>query len=213
MSTTNGDNKKMYGDVIKNEFPKLIEIFEGCLDFNHWGFKLTHTGILPQYLPYIIYESERCKIRFSWRQDRSYEESMISISYGRSHAPLDQNFMIWNGQKCWCWHRVERILNFLDGLSPTDTNNRELIMPQSINDFYQSNKDRGWIQPEFSARSEAFLWNRYGQRLFDLFDLHRPDLWNEYIKFLKDYYTNRGEQNKLKRIPPSPVNPPLYKVC
>lgn len=203
----------MYGDVIENEFPKLIEILEGCLDFKYWGFKLTHSGIFPQYLPYIIYESEQCKIRFRWEQDRSYEQPLIYINYSRSHAPLDQNLMIWNGQKCWCWHRVERILNFLDGLSPFDTNNREFIVPQAIKDFYQSNKDKGWSQPEFKARSEAFLWDGYGQRLFNLFDLHRPDLWNGYTNFLKEYYTHQDEKNKLKGIPPSPIDPSLYEIC
>jgi hypothetical protein len=213
MNKTNNDNKKRYEDVIRNEFPKLIEIFESCLDFKHWGFELTHTGVFPQYLPYIIYRSKQCKIRFRWEQDRPYEESLIYVHYGRSHAPIDQNFMVWNEEKFYCWHRVETVINFLDGLSPSDINNREFIVPQAVKDFYQSNKDKGLSRPEFTARSQAFLWNRYGQRLFDLFDLRRPDLWNEYINFLKDYHTNRDEQNKLKGIPTSSVNPPLYKVC
>ena len=34
---------------------------------------------------------------------------------------------------------------------------------------------------------QAMIWEHYEQRFFELFDLRRPDLWDDYIGFLKEY--------------------------
>src|SRR5215207_7271631 len=114
MNMTNQDNKARYSDVITNEFPKLITMFNKHLDFGRWGFKLAHSGLFPQYLPYIIYESDQWKLRFMWDQDRPYESPNLIVEYGRLHAPVDQSFMLWNGEKCRCWHHIGMVVNFLD---------------------------------------------------------------------------------------------------
>jgi len=212
MNPTNEVNKKRYSRVISDEFPKLIEMFNKHLDFKHWGFELIHSGVFPQYLPYIVYLSNQCQIRFRWEQDRPYESPAISVSYGRLHAPIDQYIMAWNEVQCYCWHEIGKALNFLDGLSPSDTTNREFRLPHIMREFSQSSLAPGPEQ-EYLIKMHSYIWAHYGQRLFDLFDLRRPDLWNEYRSFLKQYYIHRDEHNKLKGISPSPAIPPLYNVC
>jgi hypothetical protein len=212
MIAANNENKKIYENIIQNEFPKLIQMFERYLDFNRWGFKLTHSGIFPQYLPRIIYQSNQCKIMFRWEQDRSYELPVLYVSYGRLHAPVDQHTMLWNGEECRCWHLLGKELNFLDGLSPADVSSSEFRVPRTMREFDQTSMARG-LQHEPIVRMHAYIWDYYGQRLFDLFDLRRPDLWEEYRSFLKQYYEHRDEQKKLMGKPPSHITPPLYNVC
>jgi hypothetical protein len=204
--------KRKSPDVVKNEFPKLIQMIESSIDFKRWGFELTHAGVFPQYLPYIVYQSYQCKIRIRWEQDRPYESPKLYMNYARLHAPIDEYLMLWNGEKCYCWHQIGKVLNFLDGLSPSDTSNGEFMLPLKMKIFSEKNKSLARDQ-EYIIKLNAYIWDGYGQRLFDVFDLHQPDLWSKYMNFLKEYYTHRDEQNKLKGIPPSPVNPPLYKVC
>jgi hypothetical protein len=209
MSSTSEANKKRYEAVIKTEFPKIVKVLENCLDFKRWGFKRTHMGLFPQYLPLIVYESAQCKLKIVWEQDRPYEQPAILILYGRTHALLDQDTMMWNGEKCYCWHMIHTVIDFLDGLSPADRK----IVPPAMTDFSEANREKGWSQPEFWAKSHAFLWERYGQRIFDLFDLSRPDLWNKYADDIKAHHLYRDEQTKLKGHVVIPFNPPLHKVC
>lgn len=212
MSQLNDNNKKLYEEIIRNEFPKLIQMFERYLDFDHWGFKLTHSGVFPQYLPRIIYQSNQCKIMFRWEQDRSYESAVLYMSYGRLHAPVDQHTMIWNGEECRCWHQLRKELNFLDGLSPADVSNNEFKVPRIIEEFGKSNPPR-LLGQEYIVRMNAYIWDHYGQRLFDLFDLQHPELWDEYRNFLKQYYIHRNKQRKQKGKSPSRTARPLYNVC
>jgi hypothetical protein len=49
------------------------------------------------------------------------------------------------------------------------------------------------------------IWQYYGKRLFELFDLRQPDLWQEYREFLKEVYDIKGRNPAIK--------PPMDKVC
>jgi hypothetical protein len=213
MNQVSDNNKKQHEDFIQNEFPVLIEMLNKHLDFKRWGFKLTHTGILSQYMPYIVYQSNQCQIRIRWDPDRPYVSPKLDMTYGRLHAPTDQYFMSWNGEECYCWHEIGKILNFLDGLSPSDTSNREFMVPRKMKSFYEKNKSLARDQHEYIIKLHAYIWDSYGQRFFDVFDLHHLDLWNQYIDFLKEYYVNLDKQSKFKGIPPSANKPPLYKIC
>jgi hypothetical protein len=206
-------SQSIYDDVVKTKFPPLIQMLESRLDFKRWGFEFIYAGVLPQFPPCIFYRSEQCQVRFRWEHDRPYEEPLIYISYGRLHAPLDQTTMLCNGERCHCWHSIELVLNFLDGLAPTDTHNREFIVPRIMKVFRDSNKGKGWNHREFTVRNHAHIWEHYGQRIFDLFDLRYPVLWKKYSGFLHEYYTQWNEQSKLKGITPIPIDPPLSKVC
>jgi hypothetical protein len=202
-----------YEEIVKKEFPLLIQTLERHLDFNLWGFKIVHSGMLSQNPPYIIYQSEQCLIRFSWRQDRPYVEPAIYCTYGRLHAPFDEDAMVWNRRKYYCWHALNGILNFLDGLSPTEISISGYVAPRALRGFYESNKGNIGSLGEYTAKLQASIWNHYGKQFFDLLDLRRPDLWERYSIFLKKYHEHSDEQAKLEGHRPFIPEPPLYMVC
>jgi len=74
--------------------------------------------------------------------------------------------------------------------------------------FEQSKMELGleWQQPEWLTRIHSSIWEHYGERLFELFDIRHPELWEKYIDFLKEY-------DRLNNFPPVPIYPPEYKVC
>jgi hypothetical protein len=42
------------------------------------------------------------------------------------------------------------------------------------------------------SSKHSILWAHYNGKLFELFDLRRPDLWEAYREFLKEYYALLG---------------------
>jgi hypothetical protein len=58
------------------------------------------------------------------------------------------------------------------------------------------------------------IWKYYGRRLFELFDLRQPDLWNRYVKYLMEYYRLQDENFRSRDISPFITGAPrLWKVC
>lgn len=205
MTTFDDFYKKEIEHIVNNEFPWYIKTLESCFDFKRWGFQMIYSGFVPNTHPIIVYESKVCRVCFIWEvpTDERDRSEMTRILYGRLHAPVFQEVMDWKGEKCYCWHDVNQVLKFLDGLTPQEAH-KNTKSPIFMSDFYQANKNRGWRQAEMQARRQAAVWEHYGQRLFDVFDLHRPDLWQQYTNFLKEYYS----------IGRTYVDPfPLYKVC
>jgi hypothetical protein len=85
---------------------------------------------------------------------------------------------------------------------------RKLNLSHPITDpFYEAEFRQKFHrgQPEWLARMHAMMWERYGKKFFELFDLRHPDLWERYRQFLKEYYDIEG------RIPE--IRPSLDKVC
>jgi hypothetical protein len=200
--------KEEIGYIINNEFPWYIKTLEDCFDFKRWGFQMIYSGPVPNTHPTIVYESKICRVRFIWevRNDERVRSETARILYGRLHAPIFQSVMDWNGEKCHCWHNVDKALSFLDGLTPQEAKNTR--SPVFMWDFYEANKNRGWRDAEREARMQAAVWEHYGQKLFNIFDLNRLDLWEQYVDFINGYYS----LSKIKRVGNS-ENPPLYKIC
>jgi hypothetical protein len=122
------------------------------------------------------------------------ETDEISIDYGRLHAPNEDLFMVWNGEGCRCWHSILDPLRFLDGLTPEAAYKQAKVdnqLPLAVRNFRQSKEGKRLLK-EYSPKSaivlQATIWEQYGNRLFELFDLRRPDLWKDYRQFLKEYY-------------------------
>jgi uncharacterized lipoprotein len=114
--------------------------------------------------------------------------------------------MLWNGEECHCWHRIEYPLHFLDGRTSPDAaklNYSHPIKDQFHKDDFKSKFHRR--QPEWLAQMHVKIWQNYGNRLFELFDLHRPELWQQYRQFLKEVYDIRGRNPAIQ--------PPLDRVC
>ena len=232
-----------YEDIIKVEFPKVLQEIEEFLRPNDNGFELVHVGAVPNTLPSILFQSKQCKIRIQSLRDRPYEEIELYIHYGRLHAPLDKDVISWNDEKCYCWHSLasDPVLYFLDGLSPADIINRDFEIPQAVREFSESIKEQKykdeiralqwlaesireekypgelssgiWSRAKYLSKQHAFLWKYYGHRLFDLFDLNHPDLWEEYRHFLKEYYELRHEKYKQKKFQLFTDDPPKYNIC
>ncbi len=41
---------------------------------------------------------------------------------------------------------------------------------------------------DYSLALEGFIWEYYGERLFSLFDLSQPERWEQFRRFLREYY-------------------------
>jgi hypothetical protein len=198
-------------DIVKVELPRILEAIKKYLEPEKRGLRLVFTGVLPLSTPSIHYESAQCKIRINYTRDRPYEDIEMHISYGRQHAPFDKQVIEWNNKRCYCWHSLEGgvILNFLDGLSPSDITNEEFRVPRLSKTFYDANRISNGGPVEFLVRKHAFLWEHYGQRLFNLFDLNYPGLWQDYTRFLQEYYEEKVRQKRSG----IPFDPPRHQVC
>ena len=172
----------------------LMALIEDYLDIERWKFHLTFKKFTRPRNIKIIYDSEWCRIKFMFSRMHYPESDEILISYGRLHAPDEERFMTWNGQVCHCWHNILDPLRFLDRLTPTEAYKQSIRhkqMPTAVRKYRQMQYAQELLKeypPKYAIGLHAALWNTYGQKLFELFDLRRPELWEEYRGFLKEYY-------------------------
>jgi hypothetical protein len=187
-----------------NGFPALIRAVTHHLDYESWGFRIVHSGKLLDHSG-IILQSEYCKVKIWTLRDRPYEEPEVYFSYGRLHAPNEDYITSWNGGKCHCWHDIRDALSYLDGFTAQETFQNPRA-PVFMYDFFQRNKFRGWSHPEMTVRSQAAVWEQYGQNLFNLFDLRHPELWQGYSVFYRQLYD-------LRVTHPDHSITPRYRIC
>jgi hypothetical protein len=212
-------DKKHLEEIVKNDFPGFIQMLEVILDFNRWGFQQTFSGVATQFPLSVIYDSEYCRVRFMWgTQDMRDRYATIYIMYGRLHAPNDMIIMPWNGEESWCWHDVNTILYYLDGLSPQETVKIGSKWPPVMEHVRQSEigNDLEYEGHDFLiAKMHAAVWKYYGQRFFELLDLRHPDLWERYCSFRKDIRIINYENYKKRnyRYPKTYGEPPEDKIC
>ena len=201
-------------EINRARFQKLNQLLEQFLPLTRWGFQESYSHILAEYRLYVIYDSEWCRVRFSLGGGDQYFGDELSISYGKLHAPNDKNYMIFKGEDCWCWHSVLNALDFLDGTTPQQAVDRLQAngqWPWVAEHFRQSElaQNLKYNHPEWLIRMHSAIWSHYGKRLFELFDLRRPDLWEQYTRFIREYY-------RIKGIPapiPGYSAPPYDKIC
>lgn len=190
---------------------KLISLLEDILNFKKWMFRRTYSKLINGVAPMVIYNSQLCRVKFVLETGERYQGSQLSIYYGRLHASNDNFEMIFNGENCHCWHQAHKFLDFLDGLSPQESvyrlKNKDL-WPQVEEEFRQSDIGRNLQtsnHPEWSARMHSNIWEYYGNRFFELFDLNNPSLWERLVHFNREYHKIYGSTNW--------VIPPLDKIC
>jgi hypothetical protein len=184
---------------------EMTRIAHNYLDLDSWGFQESFRVFKPGK---IIFNSEWCRLSLIWGGWDPRGGNSISIYYGRLHAPNEKTTMIWNGEECHCWHRFELALHFLDKRAP-ETASKIMYMHSLLEQYKRSELGQSLTgkrrQPEWLAQMHITIWQHYGNRLFELFDLRRPDLWRQYQQFLKEVYDIEG------RIPE--IEPSLDKVC
>ncbi len=182
----------------------LIDFISEYLDFTFYGFQISYQD-LERHNPYVALDSEWCRVSFRLDIDQFPKDDTLKIRYGRLHAPYDQSVIKWQGKSCFCWHRVFHAVYYIDGLSPDEVIENEDIgkFPQIINKLLKSQQGKQYLEtyyPIFQIASHSLLWAKFGKRLFEIFDLRRPELWDRYSQFIKEYYSIR----ELKPVPGYP---------
>lgn len=165
----------------------LIDCIEKDLSPENWGFRKVNR--LPNKLT-VIYESEFCRVKFALRGSDYGPVFASSVHYGRLHAPDNEFYMYWNGEQFRCWHSssdiLTRTLPFFEGMSP-----QQIAIEQAA--FWQSREaSLGVDHPisdyiEYPLKLHSKIWERYGKKLFGLFDVRQPELWEEYSRFSDEY--------------------------
>ncbi|HJR80292.1 MAG TPA: hypothetical protein VJ821_09490 [Anaerolineales bacterium] len=182
---------------------QMMRIAQDFLHLPAGDFKESFRSTNPATL---IYNSEYFRVKLIWGGWDYGGGNSISIRYGRLHAPNEEAKMTWDGEECHCWHRVEHALHFLDGRAPSDAAKLNYSHPIT-SAFYEEDIRQKFDRrrPEWLAQIHVTIWEHYGKRLFELFDLRRPDLWEQYSQFLREFYDTKGRSPAIK--------PPLDKVC
>ena len=174
------------------------------LSLEKWGFQ-EHwrlNELSDSKSPSIIYDSQWCRIKISfneWHPPHQFQEYSIDIYYGRLCAPNDKNIIVWDNEECYCWHGLAKALHFLDGHTSEHTA-KNLFSHDLIKEYSKlgSFESLAYKLPEWEFRKHAFIWREYAPRLFELFDMRRPDLWEQYRKFLKEVYDIKGRNPNIK---------------
>jgi hypothetical protein len=182
-------------DAYKQKSQELLQLVERFMDLKRWSFQCSYINYSNMKLPpTVIYNSEWCRVKFYSNGWDLFGKESIGVYYGRVHASNEKWFIPWHGKNHLCWHSVVEALNFLDGLTPQEAVN---LLPSGewsrvINQFKVSEVGQRLLSvsdAEWTLGMQSFVWEHYGTRLFELFDLRHPDLWRQYENFIEAYHT------------------------
>lgn len=186
----------------KDRYAECNHVVQQFIDFEKWGFQQTNIWRVYEYpyeRPQIIYDSEWCRVKVSFRSygEMHDQSDVLSILYGRLHAADKEHTILWNGELHHCWHNVSLALCFLDDMPPEDT--AKVLWNHPLMAEYKASHSGS--QPTVEAGMHAAIWEHYGQRLFELFDLRYPDLWDKYCGFIKRVYEIKGWKHNGYGVP------------
>ena len=190
---------------------EIAYLAQTYLTLENWGYQESAriNEINGLMIPSVIYESQWCRLRISfneWHPPHQSQDYSVDVYYARLGAPNDRTTLVWNNEECYCWHGVVKALHFLDN-SPSEYAAQNILSHNLIKQFRHelSSKDLKYKLPEWEIRKHAYIWESYAPRLFELFDVRHPELWDRYRKFLKDVYDIKGRNPNIK--------PPLDNIC
>ncbi len=206
----------LHKDHDKTESPEnlgnaIAGMIEKLMGMKGWGFHKSYIDFTKWGSQKVIYDSEWCRINFIFSRERLPEYDELSIHYGRLHAHNENPYMDWDGQQCRCWHKYTGALRFLDGLSPSEAMEQVKVYKQlpAVMECYRKSEIGQELlaayPPKYAIVQQSIIWEHYGTRLFELFDLRRPDLWEEYRKFIKEYHRLMGTKTYY--------GPPEENIC
>jgi hypothetical protein len=182
---------------------EMIRLVQDLSNLDAWGFKESYRSVKD---PQLIYDSEWCRIALVWGGWDYGSGNSISMYYGRLHAPNESATMFWNDEECHAWHDFDLALHLLDGRSPAKAAKMKDSPPLTSKCFKEKNRQKfNRRQPEWLMTMHMEIWEHYGKSFFELFDLRRPDLWERYRQFLKEFYDIEGRSSFIK--------PSFDKVC
>ncbi len=201
------------------DFSELMQSAENFQPLKDWGFTLS-TKQEGDPVSWLVYKSQWCKIKIHHRRDfhQQVREDSLNIYYGRVHALDDSLTMEHEGQMYHCWlSSVDWFLvcAFLDGQSPEETFNTIIGRPEWFEEYLANAPISNNNEGEARLIYHKGYWDHYGLRLFELLDIRRPDLWDEYINFLKEYaklkYAKEEVKAKLRKQVFKIPEIPLYQ--
>lgn len=188
----------------------LIGRFERYMDLERWQFRLSH--VYTDTGRKVIYDSPWCRIKLSLLIDLRDGDEM-HISYARSHVTNDVEFLKeWRGELCFAWHniRLAPFWQFIEGYSVDEA--AELDRAKARWPAYQSFKETelgATLQGvDWAVAFHGFVWDHYGERLFSLFDMRNPERWEEFRRYIKEFYRLRPYKPML-----GDTSPPRHQVC
>lgn len=183
---------------------RLIRRAEQYLDLKRWMFKLNYKSYSNGYVA--IYDSSFCRLRCSLSLDPRDKDDTIGISYGRSHAPDENNYIVYQGKNCQVWHDflMGYVGQFLDGITPhklARARIEHISIPSRARKAFEENAmGKELRSPVWGLRLEEFAWEYYGNDLFELFDIRRSEKWEEYRHFLIELYNELIKNPNEKKI-------------
>lgn len=182
---------------------EMLKVVNNFSKIKTWGFVESFRSKSGKEL---IYNSEWCRVNLVWGGWDALGGNSISVYYGRLHAPNEAATMYWEGEDCHAWHDLTPVLYFLDGLSPTIAVAAR-YSHQSTDKYFEEEFRKTYHrrQSEWLMEMHMDVWDYYGVRFFELFDLRRPETWKQYQDFLREYYDIKGRRKS--------IIPPLDKVC
>ena len=197
----NDDWQKSW-NLPEHEYESFVDSINKNMDLERWGFVQTYSSIDKENLPFIvIYDSQQCRVRFEYYKPDyggvSHEFREVQILYGRLHTKSDskigaiymENKIIKN------WHSIYHyIIKFLDGMPPEDV----MYATKYHSPMLQELENLGTIEQHNK------IWEYYGKRFFDLFDVRNPELWKKYVIYCNEVerleYENRKRQDLIMKI-------------
>ena len=184
-----------------SRYAECVHLIEQHIDLEKWGFEQTHISEkyeYPRERPQVIFDSEWCRVKFTIRSygEMHDQSDVLSIQYGRRHAPDQEDSILWQGEPHHCWHQVSLALCFLDELPVAEAANVLWEYPK-----LPEYKILEVPQPVKVVERHAEIWKRYGQRLFELFDLRQSEVWDRFSLYVKQVYQARGWKHYGHAIP------------
>jgi hypothetical protein len=208
------DGSRDYADLEKEAqsiTASLDILIHKRLEMERWGFVETYRNSSYHGGPILIFDNQWCRLEFTYDMERRREEDVLVLFYGRKHAANEKATIIWHGEECRCWYRHWwNIIYFLDGYTPLEAFKTEMA-PAYIQEYTHSPAGRelsSKSQPEWALHLEVLIWQKYAPRLFELFDLEHPELWEKYYQFNKEIW-------KIRNRPPIKNDhfPTRDKIC
>lgn len=192
-------------------FNKVKQLIDQILEPQKWGFQESYRDVSAGKLFSVIYDSQWCRIRFDETSAaRQWGRNDLTIDYGRLHAPNDERSFIWEGERRWAWWgEWYTTLSFLEGIPPQKA--VEYPKPDFIQPYWEKVLQAEDGNAEAVLRMERAIWEHYGVRLFEVFDLRRPDLWELFEKYVEECY--QIQKTKGWRWPIDDLLPPPWKIC
>jgi len=203
---------------IKEIVNDLATLVSEKLEMERWGFKESYRFDKYPKGPFLIYDNSLCRVKIEYGIERYRWEDGLRILYGRKIAPNNEEIIEWNGEKCWCWHaRDINPICFLDGYTPQEAINLHWPMPVTF-DYENSDQGKKLYKaniPQYRINECSLIWQAYAPRLFELFDINNPTLWENYYQFNKEYWRLWYEESEYRKnnFDENSKTPTHDKIC